>query len=85
MDGNSVAEVFAEFPTLIMRAHQFVMNAVTTQQVVRGLQSSVTTVQESMGSAMAGVTLNMERSVAMMDTMNSVMEQYLTESVKTGS
>ena len=52
--------------------------------MVRGLQSSVETVQESMGSAMAGVAVNMERSMAMMDTMNNVMEQYLTESVRTG-
>jgi hypothetical protein len=53
--------------------------------VVRGLQSSVETVQESMGSAMAGVAVNMERSMAMMDAMNNVMEQYLTESVRTGN
>ena len=51
---------------------------------MRGLQSSVETVQESMGSAMAGVAVNMERSMAMMDAMNNVMEQYLTESVRTG-
>jgi hypothetical protein len=53
-------------------------------QVVRGLQSTVGTMQQSMGNAMAGVADNMERSMAMMATMNTVMDQYLTESVQTG-
>ena len=53
-------------------------------QVVRGLQSTVGTMQESMGSAMAGVAENMEKTMAMMATMNTVMEQYLTESVRLG-
>ena len=61
------------------------MSSPGVEEVVRGLQSTVGTMQESMGTAMAGVAVNMERSMSMMETMNTVMEQYLVQSVRPGA
>jgi len=53
--------------------------------MVHGLQSTVGELHSTMGTAMAGVTTNVERSMQMMSTMNTVMENYLIDSLRVES